>query len=298
MYPPFLKFADKVAIVSPSGTIDSKYIDGAVKRLTEWGLQPVVSKHARGSLGRYSGTPEQRAADLQEAIDDKEIKAIFCSRGGYGLVQIIDRIDFTAFELYPKWIVGFSDISVLHSVVNSFGIVSMHAGMARQLCEQPADSELNRLMHNALFGTELPNYSGNTHPLNRIGQVHSQVVGGNLSVLFSLRGTHFDLDCYQKILFIEDVGEKPYHIDRMMQNLKMGGVLENLSGLIVGQFSDYDEDPSMGRTVYELIADSVADYDYPVLFDFPAGHIERNLPLLTGAKIQLTVNSEGVSLKY
>lgn len=298
MVPPFLKHGDKVVIVSPSGNIDSKYIDGAVEVLTEWGLNPEVSEFARGQVGRFSGTVEERVADLQAAIDDEEVKAILCSRGGYGLVQIIDLLDFTTFEINPKWIIGFSDITVLHAVTSAIDVVSLHSIMAKHLTELPAESKPVQMLHDILFGKTLPDCSCEAHPLNRKGTSEGSVVGGNLSVLFGLRGTHFDLDCYQKILFLEDVGEKPYHIDRMMQNLKMGGVLENLKGLIVGQFTEYEEDPLMGKTVYEIIADAVSEYDFPVCFNFPAGHVEENIPLMLGAEITLQVKEDGAIVKY
>lgn len=297
MIPPFLTPFDKIAIVSPSGAIDVKYIDGAVKCLAEWRLQPIVGEFARGQVGRFSGTEEQRISDLQAAIDDDDIKAIFCSRGGYGLIQIVDSLDFTAFEIHPKWLIGFSDITVLHNAISGVHVVSLHSPMAKHLTESP-HSNSARLLHDVLFGQALPNYTGSKQPLDRTGKVEGRLLGGNLSVLFSLRGTHFDLDTYDKILFIEDIAEKPYHIDRMMQNLKMGGVLENLKGLIVGQFTEYEEDPLMGKTVYEIIADAVSEYDYPVCFNYPAGHVENNIPLLLGANVKLSVANDKVELVY
>jgi muramoyltetrapeptide carboxypeptidase len=296
MIPPFLHPTDKVALVSPSGHIDEKYIEGAIKVLSEWGLQPIVGKFARGEFGRYSGTVEERVSDFQEALDNPEIKAILCTRGGYGLMQIIDFIDFTEFEINPKWIIGYSDITVLHAAATNLDVVSMHAGMAKQLTELPADSAILSNYKQILFG-KLPGYTVAPHPLNRKGTIQGTVIGGNLSVLYGLRGTHFDMDGYQKILFIEDIGEKPYHIDRMIHNLKMGNILESIDGLIVGQFTDYEEDPLMGKTVYEIIADAVAEYDYPVCFNFPAGHIDTNVPLLIGAPARFTVDNE-VILKY
>ncbi len=298
MLPPFLRYNDKVAIVSPSGNIDEKYIDGAVEVLKSWDLRPEVGEFARVQNGRFAGTAEQRIADLQASIDNPEIKAIFCSRGGYGLMQVIDQIDLTAFEINPKWIIGFSDISVLHAATTAIEVASLHSIMAKHLTELPKDSEQVKLLHEILFGRKDPEYQIPAHELNRQGQVRATVVGGNLSVLFGLRGSHFDLDTYQKILFIEDVAEEPYKIDRMMQNLKISGVLENLSGLIVGQFSCYEEDPQMGKTVYEIIADAVSEYDYPVCFNFPAGHVDYNLPFVLGIEAILQVKKSGASLTY
>jgi muramoyltetrapeptide carboxypeptidase len=297
MKPPFLTYGDKIAIVSPSGNIDKKYIDGAVHRLTEWSLTPVVGEFATEKNGRFAGTPDERLADLQGAIDDKEVKAILCSRGGYGLIQILDALDFTSFEIFPKWLIGFSDITLLHNAATAIDVASIHSIMARPLAELPDDAEPVQFLHDMLFGTQI-HYTLPSHPLNRTGKTHGTLVGGNLSILSSVRGTHFDVDAYQKILFLEDVAEAPYRIERMMYNLKIGGVLENLTGLVVGQFTDYIEDPEMGKTVYEIIADSVADYDYPVCFNFPAGHVERNLPLMFGAEISFSVGGNEVELQF
>lgn len=298
MIPPFLKPGDKIAIVSPSGAVDKQYIDGAVKVLSDWKLVPVVGEYAYGKEGRFSGTVEQRFSDLQSAIDDDSVKAILCARGGYGAMHIVDMLDLTSFEIHPKWILGFSDITAFHNATASIEVVSLHSIMAKHLTELPADAKPVEMMHDILFGVSLPNYIGDTHPLNRNGKAEGVLVGGNLSVLYGLRGTHFDLDTYEKILFIEDIAEKPYHIDRMMQNLKMGGVLEHLSGLVVGQFTDIEEDSEMGKTVYEIIADTVSEYDYPVCFNFPAGHIQENVPLLLGAEVTLAVDDNQIEIKY
>jgi muramoyltetrapeptide carboxypeptidase len=296
MLPPFLKKNDKVAIVSPSGCIDPLYIDEAVSCLQSWDLQPIVGQYAKEKNGRFAGTTVQRTADLQAALDDKEIKAILCSRGGYGVIQIIDGLDFSYFELYPKWLIGFSDITALHNVATAIDVASCHSSMVKLLAKYKEENKELQLLKDLLFG-ELPQYVIDMHPLNRKGKAKGILAGGNLSVLYSLRGTHYEIDTYGKILFLEDIGEKPYHIDRMMHNLKIGGLLEHLAGLVVGQFSDYEEDPLMGKSVYELIADAVSEYDYPVCFDFPAGHVDVNSPLVLGAEVSFEV-SEKVILKY
>ena len=297
MIPPFLQPNDKIAIISPSGIIDASLIDNAARRLSGWDLQPVIGEFAKEQNGRFAGTKEQRRADLQQALDDKTVKAILCSRGGYGLIQIVDDIDFTQFELFPKWIIGFSDITVLHNAAASLDIASCHSSMAKALSQKDEnDAELEKLK-NLLFG-KLPDYTLKSHLLNRLGKCRAPVTGGNLSVLYSLRGTHFDLGTTHKILFIEDTGEKPYHIDRMLHNLKLGGLFDNLAGLIVGQFSDYDEDPTMGSVVYELIAGIVAEYDYPVCFDFPAGHTSDNMPLVFGVNAELEVGENSLAIKH
>lgn len=297
MYPPFLRKNDKVIIVSPSGSIDINYIKGASNVLLAWGLKVQVSAHAYGKWGRFSGTKEERIIDLQGAIDDKECKAILCSRGGYGLVQIIDKIDMSAFGMYPKWIIGFSDITVLHSLTSQFKCASIHSIMAKHLTLLSSEAEPVVRLRELLFGKKFE-YILPLNKFNRTGNFKGTLVGGNLSVLYGLRGTSFDLNTYGKILFLEDVGEKPYHIDRMMQNLRLGGILENLSGLIIGQFSDCEEDPLMGNTIYENIRSYVEGYNYPVCFDFPSGHVEYNLPLVLNSLVDLKVGDENVTLNF
>jgi muramoyltetrapeptide carboxypeptidase len=294
MQPPFLQHGDKIAIISPSSAIDSKLVYHAISILREWGLEPILGRHALNLYGRFAGTKQERMEDLQWAVDSTDIKAIICSRGGYGLIQIIDDIDFSHFELYPKWVVGFSDITILHSAIAGFGISSIQASMAKYLCENSTSAELLR---RSLFG-EFPTYNIPTTPLNRTGVVTSDIIGGNLSVFFSLRGTHYEPDFRQKILFIEDIGEKPYQIDRMLHNFKLGGIFEDIAGLIVGRFSDYEEDPGMGCTLHELIADIVKEYDFPICFNFPAGHDPLHYPLPFGIRTTLIVDNENVTLNF
>ena len=294
---PILKPNDQIRIVSPSGSIHPELIDGAAKVLTSWGLQVTEGKFSRSECGRFAGTKEQRIADLQEALDDPNVKAILCSRGGYGIAQIVDKIDFTTFAKSPKWLIGFSDITILHNVITDLGIASIHGIMAKHLTELPADSEQVIRLKDCLFGN-FPTYSIPPHQQNRTGQASGKLIGGNLSVLMALRGSQFDLPYQNNILFIEDIAEKPYHIDRMMQNLRFSGVLAQLSGLIVGQFSDCDEDPLMKQTVSEIILSAVSDYDFPVCFNFPAGHVDYNLPLILGANVSLNVNKIEVKLTF
>jgi muramoyltetrapeptide carboxypeptidase len=288
MTPPFLNPFDQIRIISPSGIINPEYIDGAIQVLTGWGFRVTEGKHARSEYGRFSGTPEQRAADLQQAFDDPDVKAILCSRGGYGIAQIIDRLDFTGFVNSPKWLIGFSDITILHNAITNCGVASIHGVMSKQLAELPVDSEQVNGLREILTGN-LPAYTlpGERH--NRTGQANGKLIGGNLSVFMALRGSRFDMFYQDAILFIEDIGEKPYQIDRMIQNLHFSGILGQLSGLILGQFTECDEDPLMMQSVEELIFDAVKEYDYPVCFNFPAGHVDYNLPIITGANVTLTV---------
>ena len=291
-----LKLNDKIAIVSPSGAIDSAYIDGAMVRLKKWGFEPIIFPHAKNIYGRYAGTISERTVDLQQAINDPEIKAILCSRGGYGAVQIIENIDFTPLIDNPKWLIGFSDITIFHAALSKLNIASIHGIMARNLTENNLESDSVRLLYNILIG-KFPSYSLPSHSLNKTGEATGKLIGGNLSVLYGLRGTKYDFVPENSILFIEDLCEKPYHIDRIMRNLKIGGMLEKLSGLIVGQFTEIEEDQSMLKTVYEMIADAVSEYDYPVCFNFPAGHISENLPLTMGNLATLSIMEKIVNLK-
>lgn len=311
MLPPFLKPGDLVAILSPSGTVDSQFIDSAALQLSSWGLTVRVMPHAKSSFGSFAGTPEDRLSDLQAAISDPQVKAILCSRGGYGAIQIVDQLDISSFEVSPKWIIGFSDITVLHSLCTAVGVASVHGVMAKHIATLPSSVPAVKCLRDLLFG-KLPSYSfssddcrvptlqGDLVNLNRPGSVKGRLVGGNLSLVYALRATPFDIDAYSRenILFIEDVSERPYQVDRMINNLRLSGVLENIKGLIVGQFSDYEEDGRMMRTVHQIIRDAVEEYDYPVLFNFPAGHVEDNRPLLMGANVELSVSRDDASVNF
>jgi muramoyltetrapeptide carboxypeptidase len=294
MQPPYLQHGDKIAIISPSGNIDTNFIDGTVTVLESWGLKPVIGQFAKGKHGRFAGTKEERTSDLQWALDSNEIKAVLCSRGGYGLVQIIDNIDFTHFDLHPKWVIGFSDITVLHLAIAAYDIASLHGIMAKDICE---NGEAAESLRKSLFGEKIQ-YTTAPHPLNREGKTRGELTGGNLSVMCGMSGTHLGVTASGKILFIEDIGEEPYKVDRFLCNLKLSGILEQISGLIVGQFTEYEEDEDMGCTLYDLIADAVSEYDYPVCFGFPAGHVDRNFALPFGVEAKLVVTSNGVDLIF
>ena len=287
---------DLVRIVSPSGVIDPSFIEGAAKVLSSWGLRVQEGSYCREKYGRFAGTEAQRIADLQQALDDPDTKAILCSRGGYGLTQIVDKLDFKTFCSHSKWLIGFSDITVLHNAITNLGFPSVHAIMAKHLTELNADSEAVAGLKNLLFGN-LPEYTIPAHPQNRSGKATGKLIGGNLSVIYGLRGTPFDLPYEGNILFIEDIAEKPYHIDRMLQNLRLGGVFQKISGLVVGQFSDCDEDSLMLKSIEEIISGAIAGINIPVVFNFPAGHVDDNRSLMLGAETTLTVNSDGAILK-
>jgi muramoyltetrapeptide carboxypeptidase len=297
MIPPSLQLNDQIRIVSPSGAVFPEFIEGAKKVLTEWGLNVTEGKFARETYGRFAGTCEQRIEDLQTALDDSNVKAILCSRGGYGLAQIIDKLDFSNFSKHPKWLIGFSDITLLHNAIGNLGIASIHGIMAKHLAELPQEANQVQLLKDILFG-KFPSYSIPFCPLNRTGMAKGKLMGGNLSLLINARGSKFDLNYEKGILFIEDIAEKPYHIDRMMQNLRFSGVLAQLSGLVVGQFNDCEEDPLMLRSISEIIMDTVSAYNYPVCFNFPAGHVDYNLPLILGGEVNLLVNRDETLLNF
>jgi len=296
-FPPYLTEGDKVTIISPAGKIDENFLKGAKKVLESWGLTVSISKHASSENGRFSGTVKQRAADLQLAMDDEQTKAILCSRGGYGAVHLVDQVNFAKFNENPKWLLGYSDITLLHELMQYNGHASLHSLMARHLTVEAENDPCSIQLKKLLFG-ELPSYQSPHHKLNIKGKTEGTLHGGNLSVMYGLRGTPYDFPAEGSILFIEDIGERPYHIDRMMNNLKLGGVLEKISGLIVGQFTDYEEDLSIGKEVYEMIADMVKPYGYPVCFDFPVGHVANNVPLICGGEVELTIDGKGAQLSF
>lgn len=295
--PPALQEGDKVAIVSPASRIDKALIKGLSNRLKSWGLVPQVAKHAASEYGRYAGKTSHRVADLQQALDDPEIKAIYCSRGGYGVMHLIDSLDFTAFRKSPKWVVGYSDITALHNLIQCNGIASLHAPMASHLTEEPADDPCTLFVKDILFG-KLPHYSFQANRLQKAGTAKGILRGGNLSVLYGMRGTPYDIPAENTILFVEDVNERPHVVERMFYNLKLGGVLDKLSGLIIGQFTDYTEDCSLGRPLMESLADLLKPYNIPICFGFPVGHTAHNLPLISGSEVELTVNKKGVKLGF
>ena len=293
IYPSPLKTNDKVVILSPSGKIEAQWVEGLKQVLEGHGLVVSVAEHTLCAAGRFAGSDEDRIADLQAAVSDPQVRAIFCSRGGYGLARIIDKIDFSPLRKDPKWVVGFSDITVLHNALSSVGVASIHGIMAKHITLHAAG--LDNLIA-MLFGANV-GYEVDSHEYNKVGEASGELIGGNLSVLYGLRGTPFDIEYQGKILFIEDLSERLYHIDRMMQNLRLGGVFEQIRGLVVGQFTDIDEDDSFAGGVYGVIVEAVKDYNIPVCFNFPAGHVENNQPLKIGAKYYLEVQKNKTILK-
>lgn len=289
LFPKPLHSGDTIAIVSPSGKVNSEYIEQAIPLFKQWRLHVRIGKHAFDQEGRFAGSVSSRKDDLQEAIDSPDIKAIYCSRGGYGAIQLVDRLNLTPLIEHPKWLIGYSDITVLHALWLKNGVMSLHAPMLKHLTEHGNDPSA-LFIKEILFG-QLPSYTLPTHSLNCNGIATGPLVGGNLSTLYSLRGTPYDIIPKGAILFIEDIGERAYHIDRMMENLRLGHILQNISGLIVGQFTDCPEDPQLCHTIYEGIHRLVRDLNIPVCFNFPTGHVQNNYPLICGATATLSVST-------
>lgn len=303
IFPTHVHKGDRVIILSPSSKIDKSFLKGAKKRLKSWGLEVVMGKHAAGANGTYSGGIKQRLNDLQDALDDDKAKIILCSRGGYGAVHLVGQLDFTRFRKHPKWLIGFSDITALHNVFQQNGFASLHAPMARHLTVEPEDDFCTQALKNILFGDVLQReenfgYICPAHKLNHKGSGRGILRGGNLSVFYGLRGTPYDIPAEGTILFIEDVGERPHAVERMVYNLKLGGVLEKLSGLIIGQFTEYEENNSLGKNLYGALADIVKEYDYPICFGFPVGHVTMNVPMINGAEVTLEVGKKEVKLSF
>ncbi|WP_231490527.1 LD-carboxypeptidase [Pedobacter sp. Leaf170] len=294
--PPYLKKGDKIAIVCPAKKLP-KPIDYAIALLERWGLEVVIGKSVYAESHQFAGTDELRAADIQQFLDDKEIKAIIAGRGGYGSIRIIDELDFSTFEKSPKWIIGFSDITVLLShIFAKYETQSMHAQMPYTFEEATPESLLS--LRKAIFG-ETQSYEYESSFQNRAGASTGVLIGGNLTLLCFLAGSASEIDYDGKILFIEDVGEQEYSIDRMLRMLKRAGKLAKLKGLIIGAFNEISEEKiPFGQTADEVIWDIVKDYDYPVCFNFPSGHIDNNLTMIVGAKVKLDVENNKVKFKY
>lgn len=293
--PAYLKHGDKVAIIATARKISAEELQPAVTFLESYGLTVTLGKHVFANEHQYAGTDTQRAEDLQWALDDKEIKAVFMARGGYGTVRLMEAIDLSGFLKAPKWIVGYSDITVLHNTIHKLGVETLHATMPINFYK---DEEATRSMMQALMGG-LNYTTAPPHPLNRKGKASGEMVGGNLSLIYALSGTPYDIDTTGKILFIEDLDEYLYHIDRMMMQLKLSGKLEGLAGLVVGGMTDMKDNlVPFGKTAEEIILDAVKDYHFPVCFHFPAGHIDKNLALPLGKQTVLTVKNEDVHLSF
>lgn len=293
--PPLLKKGDVVAIAATARKISKSELEPSLQILKNWGLKVVFAPNLFKEQDQFAGKDAERARGLQWALDSEDIKAVFIARGGYGTIRVIDAIDFSDFKKKPKWVIGYSDTTVLQSHLTNLGIASIHGTMPFQFAQ---NEEATESLRKILFG-EKQEYETGAFKLNRNGVAQAEIVGGNLSLLYALSGSVSDINTKNKILFIEDLDEYLYHIDRMMLQLKRSGKLKNLKGLIVGGMSDMkDNKIPFGKSAEEIIYDAVKEYKYPVCFNFPAGHIPRNLALYFGKKATLKVTKKGATLKY
>ncbi len=306
--PPYLKKGDTIAIVAPAGRLKNgqKEVEEAIKLVESWGLHVVLGAHVFEKNYHFAGTDDERASDFQAALDNPNIKAIWCARGGYGTVRIIDKLDYTTFKKHPKWIIGYSDVTALHNEIHNLGIESMHALMPISLPEKDEHyrenlekmSEAIASFKKALFGKKLQ-YTIPSSKYNRLGNAKGQLVGGNLTLLHTMLGSRTSISTKNKILFFEEIGEYKYHIDRMLQSLKRAGYFENCKGVIVGGITKVRKNTTpFGKTVEALILEVLSEYDFPVVFDFPAGHDSDNRALILGRNVTLEITKEKTKLKF
>ena len=298
--PPYLQKGDTVMILAPAGIMkDTLGIENGIALLKKWGLNYKLGKNLFKHNFHFAGTDEERLADVQEGLDNPNIKAIWCARGGYGTIRIIDDVDFTKFKKNPKWMIGFSDITAFHNVIHNLGIETLHGIMP--LTYKPDERKQRRAIKSlkkAIFGKKLK-YRVSESEFNKEGLASGQIIGGNLSLVYSMLGSTSSLDTKGKILFIEDIGEAKYHIDRMLISLRRAGYFNGLSGMIVGGINNVKANTTdFGKTVEEIILDAVKDYDFPVSFDFPTGHITDNRTLILGREISLEVKARKAIIKF
>ena len=290
--PEYLKSGDTISIVAPSGVLNNfdDKITKAINIFKSWGLNVVIGNHIFDKNGHFAGTDKNREKDFQKALDNKNIKAIWCARGGYGAVRIIDNLNFDSYLKNPKWIIGFSDITVIHNKLNLLNSESIHAMMITGFDDIDQNNDSLSKLKNVLFGDNL-SYSINSNKNNKTGKSEGILVGGNLTLIQSTISSKTELKMKDKILFIEEIGEYAYHIDRMLYSLKRADYFENCKGLIVGQISDVKKNTTdFGRSINEIILDILDEYNFPILFDFPAGHEKTNFPIILGRKVILDVS--------
>ena len=306
MRPNYLKVGDKVALVAPAGKVDKETVDNGLATLQSWGLTVEVGKHVLDRYRCFAGTDDDRASDFQQFIDDPEIRAIICLRGGYGCARLMNVIDFALMVVSPKWLVGFSDVTVLHAWLNgALRVESLHAAMPigfhHEGISDPDEYERRKAstesLREALFG-RLTGYEFAGDALNVFGRASGRLLGGNLTLLQSLAGTGMDFGHRGTILFLEDVGESAYRIDRMMMNLVQSGKLSRVAGLLIGDFSEVSDEEGYGATAREIIAEHVAEFGIPVAYGFPAGHRHPNLAMYFGRNVRFEVTAEGASIKF
>ncbi len=299
--PSYLKAGDSVAIVAPSGILKNKetHLKLAKELLESWGLKIKIGEHVFNQANHFAGTDDERAADLQSALDNPNISAIWSARGGYGTVRVLDKLDFSKFKAHPKWLIGYSDITALHNQIHNEGVESMHAMMCTSMDEDMEEYKVTvETFKKALFGETLM-YSIDGNVNNKSGKASGQLVGGNLTLLHTMLGSETSIDTDDKIIFFEEIGEYKYHIDRMLQSLKRAGYFDNCKGLIVGDISNIKKNTTeWGTSIEQLILDALKEYDFPILFGFPAGHEDDNRALILGRTIEMTVSKDQSSVNF
>jgi muramoyltetrapeptide carboxypeptidase len=294
--PPFLKAGDTVALVCTARKFFPEDSKPAIDLLESWGLKVKLGNTIGLDNCQLGGTDNERAADFQAQLDDANVKAIWCARGGYGTVRIIDSLDFTNFKQHPKWIMGFSDVTVLHSQLNVERVASFHSIMPFTVPTAP--EEVKETLRKALFG-ETISYTIPSKSFDVKGTASGELVGGNISILYSLLGSKSSIDTKDKILFIEDLDEYLYHIDRMMYNLKRNGYFEHVKGIIVGSMTDmHDNEIPFGQNEVQIITEIAKDFSIPIAFQFPAGHQKDNRTLILGQQVAFEVNDREIKLKF
>ncbi len=299
--PPNLKRGDTVMLLTPASYLKDSLqsVQNALDSLKSWGLHYKLAEHIFDRKGSFAGEDKERAADFQKAIDNPNIKAIWCTRGGYGSVRMIDKINFTPLQKNPKWIIGYSDVTAIHNEIHNVGVQSIHGVMPVNF-KNPSEKKQKAIqtLKNVLFGIK-NTYNLESSPYNKVGNAQGIVVGGNLTLLHTMLGSKTSINTKNKILFIEDVGEYKYHIDRMLYSLKRAGYFEHCNGLIVGEFTDVkDNKEPFAKNVEEIVLQVLKEYHFPIVFNFPAGHQIDNRALVIGAKVKLMVKKENTVLEF
>ena len=299
--PPYLKAGDTVAIVAPSGILKEKEgeVQKAIELLKSWDLVAIVGDHVFNQANHFAGTDDERCEDFQKAMDDPKISAIWCARGGYGAVRILDKLNFTKFKQHPKWLIGYSDITALHNQFHNEGFETIHAMMCTSLSdEMPEIEETIETFKKTIFGNQLT-YTLEGTDYNRVGQVTAPLVGGNLTMLHTMLGSKTSIDTSGAILFIEEIGEYKYHIDRMLQSLKRAGYFDNCKGVIVGDMSKLRVNTTLwGTSIEQLVLDALSDYDFPIAFNMHAGHEKDNRAMILGRTVELNVGKDQSTLVF
>ena len=299
--PKNLKIGDTISIIAPSGVLKDydKYMDKSISLMESWGLNVVLGSNIYDSYGHFSSSDANRQKDFQNAIDDNKIKAIWCARGGYGAMRIIDKINYDNLLKHPKWVIGYSDITAIHNDIHNLGVESLHGVMSKSLEDISVDDESIKKLKDVIFGKGELYYVIESNKYNITGEASGKLVGGNLTLLQSLLESKSSIDTTNKIIFIEEVGEYLYHIDRMLHSLKRADYFSKCSGLIVGDFTDIRKNETeFGKNLYEIINEIVKEYNFPVIYGFPAGHGQKNLPLIFGRNIEINVSKNKSEIRF